>query len=216
MIPIGTANLNGQSYELRRRNIAGSYTWWIDDVAAIEGTYSTFAEAIDALWEQLGIRAAPGGWWASERESTAIPAAARLPRTVTEQEQRLGLKLEDLLRKHELQLTDRRGCGVPELELGLAYQLAEALVLEVRAEELLEQLAVEHEIECELQQLLDGGWVILPPGDSPDDYALLATGSTPLEAVEELRRDLEAPSLHQASDEDLLLELLSRARGRVG
>jgi hypothetical protein len=217
---IGKARLGGQTYELRH-HIAG-YLWWLGDAAAIETAYPTPAEAIDALWEHLGLRAAPEGWWEPAEGVDVDISAAKRPRTVTERDERLGRELEERLRENGLDITYRqqRGHYVDEPELALAYQLAEALVLEAHAERLLEQLATEHGLECEMAPpgAPGEGWDIVDTGaptSAPGELIVLATSSTPLEAVEELQRDLLA-DLSAYSDEQLLRELLDRAKGRAG
>jgi hypothetical protein len=213
---IGTATLNGQSYELHRLE---QYDWLIRGGGGF-GPYATPAEAVDALWNYLSCRVAPEGWWQPAEGVTVDISAAKHPRTVSEREQRLGQELSRQLKEVGLQVTAYRGRGEAGLDLALAYQLAEALVLEVRAEELLEQLAVEHEIECELVEMRDTAqrWWIVDSEPDPDgqDFGPLATGTAPLEAVEELRRDLETPGLAEYSDAQLLQELLDRAKGRAG
>jgi hypothetical protein len=58
-----------------------------------------------------------------------------------------------------------------------------------------------------------GGWEILKGIPGGYEVEPLATGNTPLEAVEELRRDLETRTLSDYTDELLLTELLQRRRG---
>jgi hypothetical protein len=116
-------------------------------------------------------------------------------RTVSERDERLGKTLIDKLRALGLSIDREQR----RADYAHAYQLVEALVLEVRADDLLEQLAEEHpEITpCELRQLPDGDWTIIRPSSTDPlqiDPEPLATGDTPLEAVEELRRDLELES----------------------
>lgn len=135
---------------------------------------------------------------------------------VTEREVRLAALLQSRLHDHSLTIGSVSG-PITQAAFLVAYQIAAELVHEVRAEELLEQLAEEHEIECELLEA-DGVWLIVPYtswGEAGAEHGEpLAAGDTPAAAVEELRRDLETPSLAEYSDEQLLAELLDRAKGR--
>jgi hypothetical protein len=218
MTSLGTANLNGQSYELRR--VGQSFAWYHNDVVAGPGSgldgHQDPTEAVDALWSYLGLRAAPEGWWQPAEGVEVDISAARLPRTVTERDRRLGQELSRQLEEAGLQVTAYRGRGEVWQDLALAYRIVEPIVLEVRAEELLEQLAVEHEIECELVEG-SGEWLILGPGDDRAPMAEtepLAVGDTPLDAAEELRRELEAPDLAELEAPDLaeLRRQLARAQ----
>lgn len=184
---IGTATLAGQTYELR--HTAAGYHWWADDVAAIETAYTTPAEAIDALWSYLGLTVAREGWWQPADDDADITAAKR-PRTVTDAEVRLGHLLDQRLDRLGLCIDNEAGTGARGLDYGLAWQEAAQLAEEVRVEKLLEQVARDNEIECELVQDGHLGWIVQQDTLSglPD---VLATGSTPAEAVEELRRELE-------------------------
>lgn len=121
---------------------------------------------------------------------------ARRPVTVTEQELELGSALEAELAEVGL------GLGLKEsttatptrAQRALAHRRLRVHFEQVIAEELLEQVAVEHDLECELVAISEG-WAIIRP-DSTDPLQLdpepLAAGDTPLAAVLELQRDLDA------------------------
>jgi len=203
---IGTAHLGGQAYELRhtacesvthdgtkelRRETLCHYTWYQQDgLLSSLGGHDTPADAIDALWRYLGPRAAPEGWWQPAEGVEVDISAAKLPRTVTEREVRLGLELSRQLHRRGLMIDTIAGAHALGIDLGLAYQIAAALAEDVRVEEQLEQLAVEHDLVCELIAVFNDGYAITR-ATAPGVDEQLATGDTPAEAVEALRRELE-------------------------
>ncbi len=124
----------------------------------------------------------------------------------TERDVALGGELLLALERAGLHLS-MLGYGLPltQDELGRAYQIVEAQVLEAEAERLLELLAGQYpEIaSCELLSDKHGGWMIDVTAAGWGGTTPAATGETPLDAVRALERELVAAEHRRALSEAL-------------
>jgi hypothetical protein len=197
---IASATLAGQTYDLCDEGPEHGHAqpglpyFWL----GLSGEYPTPAAAVDDLWTYLGITVAVEGWWQPKEGAEVDISDARRPVTVTEQECMLGDALIDELDKGGLGLETDAGTSLTRAQWALAHRRLRAHYEQLIAEELLEQVALAHDLECELLEPAgehtERFWIV--PADQADrDPACmepLATGTGPLAAVLELQRDLDA------------------------
>jgi hypothetical protein len=119
---------------------------------------------------------------------------AKRPVTVTEQEMVLGDALFDELIQVFLGLETDAGTTPTRAHRALAHRRLRRHFEQLIAEEQLEQVALAHDLECELLRPQPDNWLVIPAGqiERGEDLEPLATGDTPLAAVLELQRDLDA------------------------
>jgi hypothetical protein len=200
---IARATLAGQTYELHREHDnpaePASPLWWQRGNVELDAPASTSASlTVDALWDYVGCELEVEGWWQPVVDGLDISAAKR-PVTVAEQELILGDALSDELHKvGGLGLETDAGTAPTRAHRALAHRQLRAHYEQVIAEQLLEQVALAHDLECEL--VAEAGatsWLVIGPdwveGDDP-----LATGAGPLTAVLELQRSLHRRAIGEA------------------
>jgi hypothetical protein len=194
---VARAGLHNRTYELHQRPDLPElpvFSWYRDNrsltMAYNRTTFATVAEAVDALWDYTGCELEVADWWKPVVDGLDISTAKR-PVTVTELELFGGDALLAELEVGGLGLETDAGTAPTRAQRALAHRQLRRHYELVIAEELLEQLALAHDLEYEL---LDDGdeWLIVTSGEVAMESGPLATGAGPLAAVLELQRDLGA------------------------
>jgi hypothetical protein len=220
---IARATLAGQTYQLHQTEEA--FVW--DRVVngpplgldlSFLGEHPTLPIAIDDLWAHLGLTVAVETWWKPVVDGLDI-SAARRPVTVTEQEMILADSLSAELWEIGLALEAEPGTTPTRAHRALAHRQLQRHYEQLTAEDLLEQVALAHDLECELIERGSAYEIVAatesagPSGSG--DAELLAAGDTPLAAVLELQRDLDAAAtVRDAADGALVSEIRRRLEER--